>query len=101
LVGGSGSWEFEGREYETPADEASVMGAVEEALAEPGRAEVKRARDFVFGGGAGANTYTAGALLAMLVAYEQECDGGEGVEAVASILREAARRIAVIEALTV
>jgi hypothetical protein len=45
--------------------------------------------------------YTSQALLAMLVAYEQECEGGDGVEPVVAILREAARRIAVVEALTV
>lgn len=93
-------WSFEGREYETAATEAQVSETVVEALAEPGRTEVQAAREFVFAGKTGFQ-YTSQALLAMLVAYEQECEGGDGVEPVVAILREAARRIAVIEALTV
>ena len=93
-------WQFEGTDYSTPATESDVLETVAEALSEPDKAEVVAARDFVFGPRTGF-AYTSQALLAMLVAYERECEGGEGVEAVASILREAARRIAIVEALTV
>lgn len=92
-------WSFEGRPYDTPADEAAVLESVGEALTEPERNDVVAARDFVFGQRTGFQ-YTSQALLAMLVAYERECEGGDGVEPVVAILREAARRIAVIEALT-
>ena len=104
--GGTGPlcWSFEGKQYDTPADEATVMATVNEALEEPDARGVAAAREFVFGGKAGM-TYTSQALLAMLVAYEAECSvDGEvegGVAAVAGILPEAARRIAVVEAFKV
>lgn len=90
-------WCFEGRMYDTPADEATVNDTVGEALTEPDQSVVDAARKLVFGGNA---TYTSHALLAMATAYEQECDGGDGCDPVATVLREAARRVAVIEALT-
>lgn len=90
-------WSFEGMAYDTPADEATVQDSVGEALTEPDQSVVDAARKLVFGGNA---TYTSQALLAMATAYEKEVDGGEGAEPVAALLREAARRVAVIEALT-
>jgi|SRR5688572_1877265 len=90
-------WSFEGTVYDTPADEATVQDSVGEALTEPDQSVVDGARKLVFGGNA---TYTSQALLAMATAYEQECDGGDGCSPVATVLREAARRVAVIEALT-
>lgn len=96
LTDGS-EWSFEGRTYDTPADEATVSECVGEALTEPDQSVVDAARKLVFGGNA---TYTSHALLAMATAYEKECDGGDGCEPVAALLREAARRVAVIEALT-
>ncbi len=98
-TGVDGCWAFEGCGYDTPADEAQVLEAVGEALEEPDREQVAAAAGFVFK--RGTFQYTSQALLAMLVAYETECEGGDGVHAVAGILREAARRIAVVEALTV
>lgn len=94
------AWIFEGREYATPASEIEVCDTVGEALTDVSAAGVARARSFVFG--QGASTYTAQALLAMAEAYELEVgDGSEGVDPVTAILRDAARRIAVVEALTV
>lgn len=91
-------WSFEGTVYDTPADEATVVDSVDEALTSPDESLVQGARKLVFGGSA---TYTAQALLAMATAYENECDGGDGCDPVVAVLREAARRVAVIEALTV
>jgi hypothetical protein len=90
-------WCYEGREYDTPADEPTLVDSVGEALTEPDVSLVEGARKLVFGGSA---TYTSQVLLAMATAYESECDGGDGSEPVAAVLREAARRVAVIEALT-
>ncbi len=92
-----GQWSYEGRTYDTPAEVGDLCTSVGEALSEPDTSVVEGARKLVFGGAA---TYTAQALLAMATAYEQECDGGEGCDPVAAVLREAARRVAVIEALT-
>lgn len=93
-----GTYSYEGRTYDTPADEATLVQSVGEALTEPDESLVQGARKLVFGGSA---TYTSQALLAMATAYESECDGGEGADPVAAVLREAARRVAVIEALTI
>ncbi len=90
-------WSYEGTVYDTPADEATVLTSVGEALQEPDTSVVQGARKLVFGGSC---TYTSQALLAMATAYVEECDGGEGVDAVVKVLQEAARRVAVIEALT-
>ena len=93
-----GSWTFEGREYDTPATESDVLGTMGEALGDVDDEQIKAARKLVFGGTC---QFTAQALNAMALAYEAECGDGEGVDPVVVILREAARRIAVIEALNV
>lgn len=90
-------WSFEGTVYDTPATEDDVITSVGEALQAPTLDMVQCARKLVFGGTC---TYTAQALLAMATAYEQECEGGDGVDAVVNLLQEAARRLAVVEALT-
>lgn len=90
-------WSFEGTVYDTPADEATVVESVGEALQEPTSALVEGARKLVFGSSA---TYTSQVLLAMATAYAEECDGGDGCDPVVKLLQETARRLAVIEALT-
>lgn len=96
----SGQWVAFGKPLDTPATEEQVIETVTEALQEPGKDEVFAARVFMFGQHPGFQ-YTSQSLLALLVAYERECEGGDSVEPVAEILREAARKIAIIEALTV
>lgn len=90
-------WCFEGTVYDTPADEPTVVESVGEALQEPDTSLVEGARKLVFGGSC---TYTSQVLLAMATAYAEECEGGDGVDPVVKLLQEAARRLAVIEALT-
>jgi len=97
-AGGSG-WEFEGRGYDTPATEGDVREVTEEALGAPGEALVGDVGKLLFRHPQA--QYTASVLLAMAAAYEAEVGDGEGSEPVAAVLREAARRVAVIEALTV
>jgi hypothetical protein len=100
-LGVDGCWAFEGVGYESPADESDVMAVVGEALSEPDENGelVRAARKLVFGHPQ--VTHTSQVLLAMLVAYEQECgEDGDGVAEVQRVLREAARRVAIIEALT-
>lgn len=99
LVRNNDMWYFEGLEYETPADEAAVLETVGEALSEPNDALVAAAGKLVFHNPQ--ITYTSQVLIAMAAAYASECEGVEGVEPVVAILQEAARRIAVIEALTI
>lgn len=98
LTSVDGEWQYEGASYDTPATENQVVACVGEALAEPDEATVVVARKLVFGAGA---TYTSQALIAIAAAYADECEGGDGVGAVLSVLQDAARRIAVIESLTV
>lgn len=93
-------WEFEARAFDTPATESDVQGTFCDAMAEPTGQQVDKARAFVFGAGETAYTYTATALNSMAFAYAEETDGGDGTDPVVAILREAARRIAIIEALT-
>ncbi len=90
-------WSFEGTVYDTPADEGTVITSVGEALTSPDESLVEGARKLIFGGSC---TYTSQVLLAMATAYESECEGGDGVDGVVKLLHEAARRLAVIEALT-
>lgn len=97
-TGPDGCWAFEGRSYDTPATEDAVLETVAEALEEPDDAAVDAAHDALF---RGPTQYTAQLLSALAAAYEREVGDGEGCDPVTSILREAARRIAVIEALTV
>ncbi len=92
-------WSFEGASYDTPADEHTVIETVYEALSEPDGEAVKAAAKMVFSNPR--VTYTAQVLTAMAAAYASECADGDGVDAVVAILQEAARRIAVIEALTI
>lgn len=95
-----GDWLYEGRTYDTPADEATVVETVGEALSEPDAPMVKAAAALVFGRESGVQ-YTSQALTAIAAAYANECEGGDGVAAVLAVLQDAARRIAVIEALTI
>lgn len=99
LTNDDGAWTFEGRSYDTPADETAVLETTGEALEEPSEALTEAARRLVFGPGGA--TFTAQALSAIALAYEAETGGGDGCDPVTAILREAARRIAVVEALTV
>lgn len=98
-AGPDGCWAFEGVGYDSPATESEVEGMVEDALAEPSGELRRQAHELLFG--RGGSQYTAQAVLALAEAYERECEGGDGVSEVVRILAEAARRIAVIEALTV
>lgn len=97
-TGDDGCWAFEGRSYETPATEADVLEQTGEALVEPSRSDCTAAAKFLFNG---PFQFTAQALVALAAVYASECEGGDGVDPVVAILREAARRIAVVEALTV
>lgn len=97
LTSSNGDWSYEGASYEVQATETQVIECVDEALAEPDESTVAAARKLVFGVGA---TYTSQALIAIAAAYAAECEGGDGVGAVLAVLQDAARRIAVIEALT-
>lgn len=92
-------WCFEGTVYDTPADEDTVVTSVGEALSEPTPELVSATSALVFK--RGDVTYTSQVLLAMAAAYADECEGGEGVDPVVKVLQEAARRVAVIEALTI
>ena len=96
VVGSVGSWSFEGVEYDTPAADCDLLACAEEAMAQPSEKDLALAQQLVFGSGC---TYTSQALLAMAEVYEREvCENGDAVSA---ILRESARRIACIEALTI
>jgi hypothetical protein len=96
VVGSVRAWSFEGVEYDTPAEADDLEICAAEAMAQPDEKTLAVARQLVFGPG---NTYTAQALLAMAEVYEREvCETGD---AVSTILRESARRIACIEALTI
>jgi hypothetical protein len=99
LVRNDDMWYFEGTAYDTTATESHVLEVVGEALTEPERDAVAAARTFVFE--CPEITYTAQALGAMATAYAEECEGGEGVDAVVAILQEAARRVACVEALVI
>lgn len=99
LVSSSDGWVFEGVGYDTPADEAHVIEAANEALGEPDASVTAAAHKLVFGSNV---TFTSQAVLGIAAAYEAEVGpDGAGLDHVLEILREAARRIAVIEALTV
>lgn len=94
-----GEWSFEGASYSTPATESDVIACANEALEEPDAKSIEAARKLTFGSGV---TYTAQALLAIEAAYVAEVgDDGDGTPQILAILREAARRIACIEALTI
>ncbi len=93
-----GTWQFEGVSYDTPATESDVISCANEALSEPDESVVEQATKLVFGGNA---TYTSQAVLAMAAAYTAEVGDGDGSDHVVRILREAARRIACVEALTI
>lgn len=96
VEGSVGSYSFEGVEYSTPATQDDLEACAEEAMAQPDEKTLALAKQLVFGPG---TTYTSQALLAMAEVYEREvCEIGDTVSA---ILREAARRIACIEALTI
>lgn len=99
LANDNGAWSYEGASYSTPATEGDVRSVVDEALCEPDDKTVAAAAKLVFG--SPGITYTSQALIAIAAAYGNECEGGEGVEAVLAVLRDAARRIAVIESLTI
>lgn len=94
-------WSFEGTVYDTPADEATVQDCVGEALAQPTQDLVSHMHRIMFKRGDVA--YTSQVLLAMMRAYAEEvggASGSDGSDAVCKLLQEAARRVAVIEALT-
>lgn len=92
-------WNFEGRTYDTPATEGDVMAEVAEGMSEPDAHSVGKAHELLF---RCSTTHTGQALTALARAYETEVgEGGEAVDPVVAILLEAARRISVIEALTV
>jgi len=94
-----GDWSFEGVVYDTPATGEQVIECANEALEEPGDDVVAQARKLTFGSNA---TYTSQAVLALVAAYDAEVGpDGDGSAQVIAILREAARRIACIEALTI
>ena len=93
------NWCFEGTMYDTLADEDIVLQTVGEALAEPAATLVSATSRLVFNHTE--VTYTSQVLTAMAAAYANECEGGEWVDAVVKILHEAARRVAVVEALTI
>lgn len=102
VEGSAGSWMFEGVEYNTPAGADDLAACAEEAMALVDKPVLDLAHKLVFGPG---TQYTSQALLAIVEAYEREV--GEtspnepGPFQVVTILREAARRIACIEALTI
>jgi hypothetical protein len=97
VVGSVRSWSFEGVEYDTPAEADDLEICAAEAMAAPEKPLIEKAHTLVFGPG---TTYTSQALLAMAEAYEREvCENGG--DSVSAILRESARRIACIEALTI
>lgn len=97
VAGSVGAWSFEGVEYDTPADKDDLEICAAEAMAQPSEKSLSLAQQLVFGPG---NIYTAQALLAMAEVYERAvCENGG--DAVSTILRESARRIACIEALTI
>lgn len=94
-----GEWSFEGTAYDTPAADSDVIACANEALEAPDAKTIEAARKLVFAPGA---TYTAQALLAIEAAYVAEVgDDGAGTQEILAILRETARRIACIEALTI
>lgn len=94
-----GDWTFEGKPLPSPATESGVLETLDESLQEPDETTVAAARKLVFGSGA---TYTAQALLAIAAAYDAEVGpDGDGSDQIMSILRETARRIACVEALTI
>jgi hypothetical protein len=96
VEGSAGEWSFEGVKYDTPATADDLESCAEEAMAKPDEKTLANAQLLVFGPG---TTYTSQALLAMAEVYEREvCELGDPVSA---ILRESARRIACIEALTI
>lgn len=96
VSGKPGQWSFEGVEYDTPATADDLEICAEEAMAQPDQKTLALASQLVFGPG---TTYTSQALLAMAEVYERTvCETGDTVSA---ILRESARRIACIEALTI
>lgn len=99
LVATDDGWCFEGVSYDTPADDATIVESVGQALEEPSGAEVKAMAKLMFNG---SSQFTSQLLTRMAVAYELECgDDGTGVQQIKAILIEAARRIAVIEALSI
>lgn len=99
LVSTADGWVFEGVEYDTPATESDVIECAHTALEEPDAPTVKAAHALVFDRGC---TYTSQALLAIAAAYDAEVGpDGTGSEQILAILRETARRIACIEALTI
>ncbi len=99
LANGS-DWSFEGRSYDTPAGETDVITSVAEALEAPADALVAAVGKLTF-----SNphvTHTAHVLSALAAAYAAECgDGSEGTDPIVTLLQETARRVAVIEALTI
>jgi hypothetical protein len=99
VEGSAGEWSFEGVKYDTPATADDLEICAEEAMAQPDEKTLANAQLLVFGPG---TTYTSQALLAMVAVYEREVGmDGSGSEQVMSILQQAARRIACIEALTI
>lgn len=98
LANGS-DWSFEGRAYDTTASEADVLTTVAEALEAPADALVTAVAKLTF-----SNphvTYTSHVLTALAAAYAAECVDGDGTDPIVAILQETARRVAVIEALTI
>lgn len=98
-MGDADTWTFEGRSYDTPATEDDVLETTAEALSEPSEPAVELARDLVFG--KSGCTFTSQALTAMARAYEAEAADCDACSPVVALLLETARRVAVIEALTV
>lgn len=92
-------WCYEGTVYDTEADEGTVLESVGEALSTPTEELVCDIKRTVFS--RGDVTYTSQVVSAMALAYAEECEGGDGVDAVVKLLQETARRLAVIEALTI